>query len=315
MGTLRDLTDGRDCDIVLLLKAARPHARRDGTRVVKLTLGDRTGSVTAVLVGGVPEGCEPGAVVRCRGRYEVHPGDGPRIVVESLAPAGDEVPAEALLDGPLRTPEQMEADLRELVATVQCAHLRGLLEAIFAPGSETWERYRTAPAAKFFHHGYRHGLLEHSLSVAQGVSAMAATFGGIDRDVAVAGALLHDIGKLDAYTSDPLAIDMTDLGKLQGEIPLGYYRVRRAIEDIPGFPAQTAAGLLHVILSHHGTLEHGSPVVPCTREATLVHMIDNLGGRLGSFDRIEKKLPDGARWSPFDRALSGAAFFGGREAA
>jgi 3'-5' exoribonuclease len=313
--TLRDLEDGDACDLVLLLRAAQPRTRSDGTRLVKLTLGDRTGSVTAVLLGALPEGCAPGGAVRCRGRYELHPRYGPQIAVEALRPAGDEVAAEALLDGPPRSAEQMEADLRELVATVQCAHLRGLLETVFDPEGETWERYRCAPAAKFFHQAYRHGLLEHSLSVAQGVSAMAATFPGIDRDVAVAGALLHDIGKLDAYTSDPVAIDMTDLGKLQGEIPLGYYRVRRLIEDVPGFPPQTAAGLLHIILSHHGTLEHGSPVVPCTREATLVHMIDNLGGRLGSFDRIEKKLPDGARWSGFDRALSGAAFFAGREAA
>ena len=145
--------------------------------------------------------------------------------------------------------------------------------------------------------------------MAQSVSAISATFPGIDRDVAVTGALLHDIGKLEAYTADPLAIDMTDLGKLQGEIALGYYRVRRLIEDLPGFPADLAAAVLHIILSHHGALEHGSPVVPCTREATLVHMIDNLGGRLGSFDRLEKALPDGSRWSGYDRALGGGAFF------
>ena len=171
-----------------------------------------------------------------------------------------------------------------------------------------------APAAKRYHQAYRHGLLEHSLTVAQSVSAIAATFGGVDRDVAVTGALLHDIGKLDAYTHDPLAIDMTDLGQLQGEIPLGYYRVRRLIEDLPGFPAELAAAVLHIILSHHGQLEHGSPVVPCTREATLVHMIDNLGGRLGSFDRLEKELPDGSRWSGYDRALGGGAWFASRAA-
>jgi len=186
---------------------------------------------------------------------------------------------------------------------------------VFAPDAETWAAFRAAPAAKRYHQAYRHGLLEHSLSVAQGVSTIAATFPGIDRDVAVAGALLHDIGKLDAYTADPLAIDLTDLGKLHGEIPLGYYRVRRLIEDVPGFPPATAAGLLHIILSHHGMLEHGSPVVPATREATLVHMIDNLGGKLGSFDRLEKELPAGSEWSAFDRALGGGAWFAGRQAA
>jgi hypothetical protein len=128
------------------------------------------------------------------------------------------------------------------------------------------------------------------------------------------GALLHDIGKLEAYTADPQNIDLTDAGRLQGEIPLGYYRIRRAIEDIDGFPAQLAQAVVHIILSHHGTLEHGSPVVPCTREATLVHMIDNLGGRLGSFDRLEKELAPGRRWSGFDRAIAGSAFFAERPA-
>jgi 3'-5' exoribonuclease len=128
----------------------------------------------------------------------------------------------------------------------------------------------------------------------------------------VTGALLHDIGKLEAYTADPQNIDLTDAGRLQGEIPLGYYRIRRAIEDIDGFPAQLAQAVVHIILSHHGTLEHGSPVVPCTREATLVHMIDNLGGRLGSFDRLEKELAPGRRWSSFDRAIDGSAFFAER---
>ena len=206
--------------------------------------------------------------------------------------------------------EVMVAGLRELVGTVQNPHLHALLEHFFGAESETWKRYSHGPAAKHYHQAYRHGLLEHCLSVAQGVSALSATFGGIDRDVAVTGALLHDIGKIDAYATAPDdSIFMTDEGRLHGEISLGYYRVRRAIEDLPGFPPATAQSVLHIILSHHGKLEHGSPVVPCTREATLVHMVDNLGGTLGSFDRIEKTLTDGERWSEFDRAIRGSAYF------
>jgi 3'-5' exoribonuclease len=297
---VRELMNGEEVDLILIVR------EREDARV---TLADRTGTVTATVAPELAPACEPGACVRVVGSF-----DRGRLAVRALRPArADEFALEDLVDGPRISAERMEADLRELVATVQCRDLRALLERVFGPGTETWQAFRDAPAAKRYHQAYRHGLLEHSLTVAQGVSAISATFGGIDRDVAVTGALLHDIGKLDAYTADPLAIDMTDLGKLQGEIPLGYYRVRRLIEDIPGFPSELAVAVLHIILSHHGQLEHGSPVVPCTREATLVHMIDNLGGRLGSFDRLEKELPDGSRWSAYDRALGGGAWFAARE--
>jgi 3'-5' exoribonuclease len=211
--------------------------------------------------------------------------------------------------------EQMERDLRELMATVRQPHLAALLDRLIGPDAPLWPRFRDAPAAKRFHQAYRHGLLEHCLSVAQAVSAISATFPGIDRDVAVTGALLHDIGKLEAYRGpDAAGIDFTDAGRLQGEIPLGYYRVRREIEQIEGFPPSLAQAVVHIILSHHGELEHGSPVLPCTREATLVHFVDNLGGRLGSFDRLERELPEGAEWSAADRVLRAGAYFGPSDA-
>jgi 3'-5' exoribonuclease len=86
--------------------------------------------------------------------------------------------------------------------------------------------------------------------------------------------------------------------------------VRSTIERIDAFPPELGRAVLHIVLSHHGALENGSPVVPCTREATVVHAIDNLGGKLGSFDRLEKGLQEGETWSRFDRALSGSAYFG-----
>jgi 3'-5' exoribonuclease len=311
---VRDLTDGQDLDQVLLLRAVEERTKRDGGTFLRLSLGDRTGRLTAVVWDGVEdvrELCEPGRPVHVCGRYEIHPRWGAQLALRSLrAPAPGSFAQRDLVDGPPRPAEAMEEQVRELVSTVQDPHLHALLDRILGPQTETWERYRRAPAAKLYHQAYIHGLLEHSLTVAQGVSAMASTFPGIDRDVAVTGALLHDIGKLEAYTADPTAIDLTDAGRLQGEIPLGYYRIRRTIEQLPGFPADTAQALLHIILSHHGSLEHGSPVVPATREAWLVHMIDNLGGKLGSFDRLEKELAPGAAWTGFDRGIGGSAYFG-----
>ena len=300
----------------LVVRDADLRTRRDGGEYLKLMLGDRTGSVAAVVwedVDQIREACAPGEVVLVKGRYSVHPRYGPQLTLQALrAAAAHEFDPHQLVDGPARTAEQMETDLRELVATVQNPHLRRLLGAVFGERSGTWPRYRDAPAAKRYHQAYRHGLLEHCLTVAQAVSAISATFSGIDRDIAVTGALLHDIGKLEAYQVQGGAISMSDHGRLYGEIPIGYYLVRRAIERIEDFPAELAQAVLHIILSHHGSLEHGSPVVPCTREATLVHMIDNLGGRLGSFDRLEKELPAGEQWSSFDRALGGGAYFAQR---
>jgi 3'-5' exoribonuclease len=217
--------------------------------------------------------------------------------------------SERQVGSPARAIEAMESDLRALLASVEEPHLRELLGRIFGEGSPLWGRYRIAPAAKRYHQAYQHGLLEHCLTVAEAVSAVALTFAEVDRDVAVTGALLHDIGKLEAYGEDAAAIDLTDVGRLQGEIALGYYIVRREIERIEGFPEELAWEVLHIVLSHHGSLEYGSPVVPCTREATLVHMIDNLGGRLGSFDRVQREMRPGQRFAPFDRALRASAFF------
>ena len=316
---VRELSEGQEIEQALLVREREVRAAHEGDRQLRLTLADRTGAVAAVLAegaDGLAELCDRGSIVWVEGRFSVHPRHGAQLTLRSLRAAReDECDLDVLLDGPPRSAAQMEADLRELLATVQNSHLRALLDRLLGPSAPTWPQFRDAPAAKRYHQAYRHGLLEHALSVAQAVSAISATFPGIDRDVAVTGALLHDIGKLEAYTSDPCAIDMTDLGKLQGEIPLGYYRVRRLIEDLPGFPEPLAAAVLHIILAHHGSLEFGSPVVPCTREATLVHMIDNLGGRLGSFDRLEKGLADGAAWSGFDRALGGGAYFGERAVA
>src|SRR3954468_1283052 len=313
---VRELVDGAPVESPFLVRDVARRQKRNGDSFLKLQLGDVTGAVEAVVwdeVDDAARAAAPGAVVFASGTFSIDARYGACLTIRSVrsAAAREGDPAD-LHDGPSTAYEQMVADLRELIGTVQDRHLRGLLERLLSHGTPCWERWKDAPAAKHYHQAYRHGLLEHCLSVAHAVSAISATFPGIDRDLAVTGALLHDIGKVEAYAMEGGAIELTDLGKLQGEIPLGYYAVRREIEEIPDFPRERAEGLLHIILSHHGQLEHGSPVVPCTREATLVHMIDNLGGRLGSFDRLEKSLAGGERWSAFDRALAGSAYFAPR---
>jgi 3'-5' exoribonuclease len=315
---LRDLQDGQRVKGVYAVRERELRRKRNGEPWLRLLLGDSSGSTEAVSwedAEALYALAAPGSAVFVAGSFEVSERWGAKIKLAELREAApDEYRPEDLAVEPEVPLERLERDLRELLDTVQEPQLRALLDRFFGEESEIWERFRDAPAAKVYHQAYRHGLLEHTLSVARAVSAAANFFPGIDREVAVTGALLHDIGKTEAYNDDPLAIDLTDAGRLQGEIPLGYYGVRRQIEEIPGFDPDLAKAVLHIILSHHGSLEHGSPVAPATREAVLVHMIDNLGGTLGSFDRLERELPVGESWSSFDRALSGSAYFGQRAA-
>ncbi len=316
---LRELEDGQRVAGVYAVRERELRRKRNGEPWLRLVLCDATGTAEAVAWEEAEAHyalAATGTPVHVSGVFEMSERWGPKIKLSGLreAPPGEYDPAELAAESEVSF-EELEGKLRQLLETVQEPQLRDLLDRFFGERSPIWERFRDAPAAKVYHQAYRHGLLEHTVSVAQAVSAAANFFPGIDREVAVAGALLHDIGKTVAYNDDPLAIDLTDAGRLQGEIPLGYYTVRREIEEIPGFDPALAQAVLHIILSHHGSLEHGSPVVPATREAVLVHMIDNLGGRLGSFDRLERELPAGESWSSFDRALSGSAYFGQRQAA
>ena len=316
---VRDFEEGDQVAAVFAVRERSRLSRKNGEDFLKLIVADRTGGIEAVAWDEVDEcfDCSaPGAIVYIEGKFEVHPQYGSKITIKRIRKAeDDEYEQTDLVQGSPIPVERLEQDLRALLDTIQNPHLRQLLDLFFAPESRIWARFKVAPAAKFYHQAYAHGLLEHSLSVAEAVSAAASAFPGIDRDVAVTGALLHDIGKTQAYNSDPLAIDLTDSGRLQGEIPLGYYLVRRAIESIEGFEPELGQAIVHIVLSHHGQLEHGSPVVPATREATLVHAIDNLGGKLGSFDRIERELPDGESWSKFDRGIGSGAYFRSRRAA
>src|SRR5579875_641338 len=300
-GPLAQLRDGAKVERVLLCRRVERLTTRTGQPYLRLELADRSGAVRAYLFGPAAErgaGLRSGLAVSVRGSYTVHPTFGPQLKLESVEPAapGSYNPAELERCSPADLP-------------------RRLVETVLDPQGEVCAAFREAPAAKQNHQPYRHGLLEHTVSVAAGVEAIANAEAGIDRDLALAGALLHDIGKVDAYRLEEGVAELTDSGRLQGEIPLGYYRVRRAIEELPGFPPPLAEALLHIILSHHGALEHGSPVVPATREAILVHALDNLNAKLGGFDRLLEQLPAGTVWSGFDRALGTSVYLAGQTAA
>jgi 3'-5' exoribonuclease len=312
---LRELEHGSPVDQVLLVRSADLRTKRGSDDVfLRLELTDRSGRVSAMVWDGAAEVAEValrGHAVRVVGRFEVHERFGRQIQperIEAVDQAG--VDLSELVEGPSQPVAELERRFRALVGRVEDPWLRLLLERVFDPAGAFWPRFRAAPAAKHFHEAYPHGLLDHTLRVAEAVEGLAPLFGPVDRDVAVTGAILHDIGKAQTYTADRISPELTDAGRLEGHIVIGYEIVRRVVGLIDGFPAETARSIRHIVLSHHGRLEYGSPVVPATREAVLVHQADDLAARMGSLDRLERGLAPGAEWSGYDRALEGAAYFG-----
>ena len=124
----------------------------------------------------------------------------------------------------------------------------------------------------------------------------------------MAGALLHDIGKVHSDSADPMAPGFTDAGRLHGEIVIGHDIVRGLIDEIPGFPAEMAAQLRHIVISHHGEREKGSPVVPATREAVIVHFCDDMTARLAAIDEIAGRTAADTRWSGWVNMLDGLTY-------
>jgi 3'-5' exoribonuclease len=312
---VRDLQDGSAVEQVLFVCEREIRRTRAGADYMRLALADRTGTVVAVVWDSVEEAlatAAAGGPVRVIGTFAEHPRYGRQITVHALL-APEEIEWERLLHAPATPIVELERRLDEYIAAVRDPHLAVLMERLLGPRSSSGRSFRCAFAAQYNHHAYRCGLLEHSLQVADGTAAAARTFAGIDRDLAICGALLHDIGKLDAYSGDVCSVSLNDTGRLIGEIPSGYYTLRRAIEQIPDFPHKLAQALLHIILSHHGCLEHGSPVLPSTREALMVHAMDKLSGDLGSFDRLERETAEEEAWSRFDRALGRAVLLADRE--
>jgi 3'-5' exoribonuclease len=194
--------------------------------------------------------------------------------------------------------EEMFISLLQFVEGIQNPHLRRLLDAFFQ--DEAIARgFKQAPAAKGFHHVYVGGLLEHTLSVLRLLDLVAAHY-SLNRDMLIAGGILHDIGKITELSPGPL-IEYTDTGRLIGHIVLGVEMLDAKIASLGDFPEQVAMELRHIILSHHGILEYGSPKRPKTVEALIIHYIDDMDAKVNAFQGFIDNADDESDWTPFHR--------------
>jgi 3'-5' exoribonuclease len=200
-------------------------------------------------------------------------------------------------------PERCFADMQAHIATIADAHLRRLLELVFED-ERIAAAFKQAPAAKSIHHDCLGGLVEHTLSVTRIVAMLAGHYDTVNRDLVLAGAMLHDIGKIYELSFER-GFDYTDQGRLIGHIVLGMELISDTIRLIEGFPPQKAMLVKHMILSHHGQLEFGSPKRPKIPEALLLSYADDIDAKMADFTQFiaKEKRPE-SNWTGYHRLLN-----------
>jgi len=281
-----------------------PH--RAGEFFIKFLLGDVSGSVKGVMwdVLQLKEQVRKGDVVFIRG--EVTDYHGPQIVISDLRVLDPEKVNRAFFQ-PVseRDPKEMLAELKQIIAEeVEDQHLKLLLNSFFND-ADFVRRFAAAPAARTIHHNYVSGLLEHTLEVIAICRDMVRLYPAqLQLDLLVAGAILHDMGKIEEYDPASLNFEFSDRGKLVGHISIGKEMLDQKISRIPDFPARLKLELEHMILTHHGMREWGSPEVPKTIHAFTLFHADLVSARLNQFIKVMEKHPAGSGdWTEWDRFL------------
>lgn len=207
-----------------------------------------------------------------------------------------------------RSIEEMIDELKSILKSINDPWLARLLQIIFLEDQLMIQTFSQAPAAKFFHHSYLGGLIEHTLSSVNIAEGICKQYVDINRDIVITGLLLHDIGKTIELTYHR-NFNYSDEGNLIGHISLAVNHVSKAIDQIVDFPDILRMMILHIILSHHGKLEYGSPIIPKTPEAILVHHIDDLDAKLFSaFKSINDDSMSDNTWTAFSRSLDSSFY-------
>ena len=297
------IKDRDQVESVFLVKDKIAAMAKNGKPYMNLRLMDRSGEIEAKVWDNVEElaaNFDKDDFIAVRGKATVYLGK-MQLVVSELKPIPEsQVELGDFLPMTGRDIAEMEGELGALIATIRDKHLRLLMES-FLDDRDFMAGYRTAPAAKGMHHVYLGGLLEHSLAVARLVDTILPLYAPLNRDLLVIGALLHDIGKVREMTF-LRSFDYTDEGKLIGHITIGVEMIQEKILGISGFPSEVSILLKHMILSHHGQYEFGSPKRPKTIEATILNYLDDLDAKInGIRTHLGREAESQSRWSSYHK--------------
>ncbi len=307
---VNQLANGDPVDELYLVADKQLRANRQGNLYLQLELRDKTGVIGARLWNageGLARTFEPGDYLRVRGKVQVF--QGALQLILSHLEVGDSTrvePADFLPQGSQNI-ARMTVRLREILLGLSNPHLRALAEC-FLIDEEFLGKFTEAPAGIKNHHAYQGGLLEHVVTLLTVAERIMDLYPEIDRDLLMTGIFLHDIGKIDELSYER-AFAYSDMGQLVGHLVMGVEMLRDKVErtaDLTGepFPPELLMRLKHMIVSHHGTLDFGSPKVPMTPEAVALHHLDSLDAKLHAVVREIRDDPGReSSWTPFHQSL------------
>ncbi len=314
---VRDIKAGQQVagPFVASSKTLRSFARKPGAYLA-LELTDKTGSVPARVWDNAEVAAAQfaeGDVVAVQGRAEEYQGElqvaltALRRLDEDEYSPGDFIPSTD------KDVDALLAALQQVGRAMKDEHLRALVMA-FLEDAEFVSEFKVCPASRRLHHSRLGGLIEHTHSVVELCSSIVSHFPKVDRDLLLAGAILHDMGKIHEYRHG-LSIERTTEGNLVGHVVMGDAMLAERLRAIPDFPEQKGLLLRHLLLSHHGQLEYGSPKRPKTREAMILHALENLDADLDYFEAATADARrEGKEMTEYDRIFGRQLYAGPGEA-
>jgi len=291
-------------------KSLLPFRSKPG-QYLALVLGDRSGEIPGRVWDNAEEIASRfkiGDVVNVRGQVEEYQGQA-QIIIQRIQPCEpSQYDTADFVKTSTHAPAEMLQQLRANIEAIEEPNLKALVQAIF-DDKEILARFVQSPGAKAIHHAYVGGLLEHTLNVTEIIKTAISLYPELNRDLLIAAALLHDLGKIYELAGE-MVIEYTNLGNFVGHVVLTDRIVNAKLAQFPDFPAELANLLSHILLSHHGEREWGAPIMPAIPEAAALHYADNLDARVQSYEAFRAERSGAERQWNFHRILDRNIFLG-----
>lgn len=315
---VNELADGDTVNEVFLLADKQMRANRNADMYLLATFRDKSGVINGLMWNVTEERLQhisSGDMVQVKGKIQLYQGALQMIVTRIDAVSQNDFDEEDFLIQPHANVGPRLDRLKELISTISCDRLRTLGDC-FLNDDQLVEDLCSAPAGVRAHHAYQGGLIEHIVSMAEVADRLCGLYSQVNRDLLLLGVLMHDLGKVRELSWDP-ALAYTDEGQLLGHMNIAVEILNDKLLEARGqmggaeVDAEDILRLKHMILSHHGSLEHGSPRVPMTPEAMVLHQIDNLDAKLHEFTRsIEDDVNKQSAWTPYSPRMERKLFKG-----